>query len=184
MTKKQKLDLFATVLACERIATAAHKGQLRSDGQEYITHPRAVATLCKNRVEDDFEDDPPSEHPWLDGPDNRIKTDWYYYRALAWIHDVFEDCGHLGYTLDRFDEIFSSLPQAHRDVLKPAVDAITKRDGEAYVDYLKRVCANRYARRVKEMDLQHNLLDQNDSKHKHRREKYQLALAVVRKEYF
>lgn len=39
----------------------------------------------------------------------------------------------------------------------PALDAITRRRGEAYAAYIERVAANPAARRVKLCDLRHNL---------------------------
>ncbi|MFC2558545.1 MAG: HD domain-containing protein [Haemophilus seminalis] len=59
--------------------------------------------------------------------------------AVAWLHDSVED------TETTFDDLVyyfgSSVAQA--------VDAITKRNGELYADYLNRVKANPIARLVK-----------------------------------
>ncbi|MBD5779917.1 GTP pyrophosphokinase [Pelagicoccus sp. NFK12] len=54
------------VVAAQRIATQAHDGQYRRNGQvPYIEHPRAVAS----RVGEDVE-----------------------AQVVAWLHDVLEDC--------------------------------------------------------------------------------------------
>lgn len=67
--------------------------------------------------------------------------------AVAWLHDSVED------TETTFDDLVyyfgSSVAQA--------VDAITKRNGEPYSDYLNRVKANPIARLVKIADLSHNM---------------------------
>ena len=69
-------------------------------------------------------------------------------RTVALLHDLLEDC-----------------PDWNKEVLKcffwnsvvNAVDAITKRKGEKYEDYINRVQANRYATVVKIADLQDNM---------------------------
>ena len=67
--------------------------------------------------------------------------------AVAWLHDSVED------TETTFDDLIyyfgSSVAQA--------VDAITKRKGESYSEYLNRVKANPIARLVKIADLSHNM---------------------------
>jgi (p)ppGpp synthase/HD superfamily hydrolase len=67
---------------------------------------------------------------------------------VALLHDLLEDC-----------------PDWNKEVLGcffiksvvNAVDAITKRKGEKYEDYINRVQANRYATIVKIADLQDNM---------------------------
>ena len=66
--------------------------------------------------------------------------------AAAILHDVVEDTK---YTLQDLGE----MPE---DVLK-AVDALTKRKGESYEDYLHRVEVNEIAKDVKLADLQDNM---------------------------
>lgn len=67
--------------------------------------------------------------------------------AVAWLHDSVED------TETTFDDLihYFGSPVAQ------AVDAITKRKGEIYADYLNRVKANPIARLVKIADLSHNM---------------------------
>jgi (p)ppGpp synthase/HD superfamily hydrolase len=57
-----KID-YATVSLCEIIARDAHKDQKRSDGKDYITHPRDVAKSLTG----------------------------YDLQCIAWLHDVLED---------------------------------------------------------------------------------------------
>lgn len=69
-------------------------------------------------------------------------------KVVALLHDVIEDCG---ISVDA--PMFEELSMAERD----ALDAISKRPGEEYVDYLKRVAANPIARRVKIADIADNM---------------------------
>lgn len=57
------------VTTAERIATAAHAGQVDKAGRPYIDHPRRVASLVS-----EMTDDPDAV-------------------AAAWLHDVVEDTG-------------------------------------------------------------------------------------------
>ena len=70
--------------------------------------------------------------------------------AVAWLHDVVEDTWLTLGDLESF-----GIP---RDVVE-AVDAMTRRDGERYTDYIARVRENPIARRVKIADIRHNLID-------------------------
>lgn len=67
--------------------------------------------------------------------------------AVAWLHDSVEDTG---ITLDEISSLFG-------ESVAKAVDAITKRKGESYSEYLNRVKANPIARLVKIADLSHNM---------------------------
>ena len=60
---------------------------------------------------------------------------------LGLLHDTVED-GYLPRALLRF---------------WPALDASTRRPGEVYAEYIKRLSLNPKAKRVKVTDLQHNL---------------------------
>jgi (p)ppGpp synthase/HD superfamily hydrolase len=68
-------------------------------------------------------------------------------QAVALLHDVVEDTD---VTLDQLAR------QGFPTPVIEAVDALTKRDGEEYGDYLDRVCANEWARLVKLADLKDN----------------------------
>ena len=83
-------------------------------------------------------------------------------KIVAYLHDVVEDTY---ITLEEIEENFGF------DV-KVAVEAITKRKGEEYIDYLERVKANDIARKVKIADINDNLRDLNKGS---LRDKYILA---------
>lgn len=67
--------------------------------------------------------------------------------SVAYLHDVVEDTE---YTLD-------DLRLSFRPEIVEAVDAITRREGEKYFDYIVRLSSNPIAKRVKIADLQENL---------------------------
>jgi (p)ppGpp synthase/HD superfamily hydrolase len=68
---------------------------------------------------------------------------------VALLHDVVED----GYTT------FKKLQKLYDldDEQMAALDAITRREGEKYFDYIERVKQNEMAKTVKLADLQHNI---------------------------
>jgi (p)ppGpp synthase/HD superfamily hydrolase len=68
---------------------------------------------------------------------------------VALFHDVVED----GYaTFEELQNRFHLDPEQ-----MAALDAITRRDGERYFDYINRVKQNKMAKAVKLADLQHNI---------------------------
>lgn len=67
--------------------------------------------------------------------------------AAAWLHDVVED------TAVSLDALASVFPES----VVEAVDALTRRDGEPYFDYVERARGNEAACLVKISDLEHNL---------------------------
>lgn len=102
------------------------------------------------------------------------KFDDPVHKAVAWLHDVIEDTpvnlreiAKLGYP----SEVYH------------AVDAITKRDGEQYLDYIMRVRANAIARKVKVEDIKYNIADmptgKDGKKNKQRIDKYKLAIFIL-----
>lgn len=69
---------------------------------------------------------------------------------VALLHDVVED----GYTtFEELRERFNLDPEQ-----MAALDAITRRQGEQYFDYIQRVKQNEMAKTVKLADLQHNII--------------------------
>ncbi len=99
-------------------------------------------------------------------------------RITAVLHDVVEDSS---WTIEQLrSEGFSE------DVLR-AVDALTKRDGEKYLDYVRRAGANPLARRVKRADLADNMnlsrLTSPSDQDNARIEKYESAVALLDAEY-
>ncbi len=89
--------------------------------------------------------------------------------ATAWLHDSVEDTE---VSLNDISELFGS-------VIADSVNAITKRQGESYQDYLSRVKSNDIARKVKIADLSHNMdlnrLVKVTEKDVARQQKYQKA---------
>ena len=94
-------------------------------------------------------------------------------QTVAALHDLIEDTG---WNLESLQEEFDEGVVA-------AVDALTRRDGERYFDYIGRVCDNPLARTVKRADLLDNLNESripNPTPHDKRRwAKYRNALAVL-----
>jgi (p)ppGpp synthase/HD superfamily hydrolase len=113
-----------------KIATDAHKGQMRKGGGEYITHPQAVAELTKTMFPHI------SQQPYL--------------QVIAWLHDVIEDTDHTEESL-----IEAGIP-SHYTV---NVKTLSKRDGENYFDFIMRIKDSHHARKVKMADLKHNMSD-------------------------
>lgn len=66
--------------------------------------------------------------------------------VVAFLHDVVED------TASTLEEISSEFGVN----IANSVDAMTKRNGEVYDDYLKRIVTNRVALVVKFYDMEHN----------------------------
>jgi len=69
-------------------------------------------------------------------------------KIVAVLHDVVEDSD---WTLDRLNK--EGFPA---DVVA-AIDCVTKRDGEAYEDFVKRSAGDALARKVKIADLEDNM---------------------------
>jgi (p)ppGpp synthase/HD superfamily hydrolase len=70
-------------------------------------------------------------------------------RMVAYLHDIVEKAD--GWSLDRLAQ--EGFPQTVID----AVDAMTRREGEDYADFVRRAIANPLARPVKRADLEDNL---------------------------
>jgi GTP pyrophosphokinase len=69
-------------------------------------------------------------------------------RIVAVLHDVVEDSD---YTL-------ADIEAAFGETVRDAVDALTKRDDEAYLDeFIPRAAANDIARKVKRADIEDNM---------------------------
>ena len=103
------------------IAIEAHKGQFRRDGvTPYHTHPEAVAAKVSEAA-----------------------------KAVAWLHDVLEDCSD-----------YNAHLLAARGVGPQIIEAVcllTKSPGMDYDEYILRLKTNPLAREVKIADIQHNL---------------------------
>ena len=68
-------------------------------------------------------------------------------KAVAFLHDTVEDTDA---TVDEIRGLFG-------DVIADAVAALTRREHETYMDYIRRVKDNEIARKVKLADLKHNM---------------------------
>lgn len=88
-----------------------------------------------------------------------------FLQTIAVLHDVVEDTG---VTLAELDRLF---PQG----VVNAVDALTRRDGEIYEEFILRVARNPNARKVKIADIRDNLRPGAE----HLRPRYEAALKVL-----
>lgn len=70
--------------------------------------------------------------------------------AVGYLHDCGEDCGLTSEELRQ-----EGFPE---DVIE-AFEAMTHKDGDSYVDYLKIVNQNEIAMKVKKQDILHNMSD-------------------------
>jgi len=95
-------------------------------------------------------------------------------QIVAILHDVVEDSD---WTLEALrQEGFSA------EIIS-AVDCITKRNSEPYMDYIERLRSNSIARKVKLADLEHNMdlrrIDQVTAYDLERLKKYHLAWRIL-----
>ena len=130
------------------IEDAAEYGEYRAvpPGGLLVEAARLVATAA-HAGQVDKGGNPYIEHPRFVA--NRVA--WYgggsVAVAAAWLHDVVED------TAVSLDALASVFPAR----VVEAVDALTRREGEPYFEYIERAGENRVARTVKSCDLAHNL---------------------------
>lgn len=90
------------------------------------------------------------------------------YQVVAVLHDTVEDTD---VDLDDIEALFG--PTASE-----AVDAITRREGEAYLDFIRRAAQNDVAAIVKRADIEHNL-SRSDSLTASLESRYHKALALL-----
>jgi len=108
-------------------AVKAHGGQVDTLGEPYILHPLRVMMDCNTMVE----------------------------KIVAILHDTVEDTDA---TLDDIRALFTNNNnRTYADTIVNAVDAMTKRAGESYDDYLVRVKDNPIALSVKLADIRDNM---------------------------
>ncbi len=114
------------------IATMAHNGVTRWNGEPYITHPTRVAYRAAFRAWDKFSRD------WIE----RL-------RVVAILHDVVEDTD---VTLEQLEKLFGKAAAKN-------VSALTKSDDADYQAYIDDLIASKLemAMRVKLADLEDNL---------------------------
>lgn len=87
-------------------------------------------------------------------------------RVIALLHDVLEDTKCTYKELEK--EFGSSISEA--------VNILTKRKGERYNDYIKRICKNNIALGIKVFDIEHNL---NSTPTSRQINKYKDALKIM-----
>ena len=91
--------------------------------------------------------------------------------AVAYLHDVVED------TVLTFKDLRCfGFPQ---DIIE-AVDSVTKRDGESYLNFVLRAKKNYLGCSVKMADIRDNLRDLDPIRNKSMKDKCELALWVLR----
>jgi hypothetical protein len=91
-------------------------------------------------------------------------------KIVAVLHDVVEDSDT---TLDEIRSQFG-------DIVADAVDSVTHRDGESYLDFILRARQNTLGRMVKIADINDNLSDIDEFKGtKNSKEKYILARYIL-----
>lgn len=119
-----------------------HKGQKNTkSGEDYIEHPRRIYNHFLAIYESyALRFRPPSEK-------NEYRDVMGPILAVSALHDVVEDCG---VELDSIRDMFG-------DKVADGVDAITRRQGESYMNFIRRCGENHIARKVKLADLEDNL---------------------------
>ena len=139
-------------------ATEAHKGQKRKgSGLDYITHPIAVAELTLQKVKDYYD-----KFDYY--PVDDFTLDLYY--VIAVLHDVPEDSD---VTLQDIEDHFGRR-------VREAVDSLTKRDGETYLEAILRAKKDDIGVVVKQADNEHNMSDLKEGTLK---DKYRLSHYIL-----
>ena len=88
-----------------------------------------------------------------------------FENIVAWLHDVVED------TDITLQDIYENFPS----IIGHAINAITKRKIENYLDYILSVKKNKIATNVKIQDIKHNMQTVKGAK----KDKYMLALYIL-----
>ena len=153
------------------IATEAHKGQKRKDGQGYITHPIAVYEILKKSYPAESVNF--LEQMTIIDEKTYAKHDCLMLIAALW-HDIAEDTSICEESLvdklvdDRYIHKYSYTSVNLQTILK----TLNKNYYGSYLEYILEVSAINGAREVKLADLQHNL---SDLKPGSLRDKYMMA---------
>lgn len=93
------------------------------------------------------------------------------HACAAVLHDVVED--------GDIEVIDLSHAYEFSDAVVDAVDALTRRDGEQYFDFIRRCSRNNIARAVKVCDIQDNLRPSRDVGTSMRVQRYRKALDIL-----
>lgn len=96
-------------------------------------------------------------------------------KIVALLHDVVEDCE--GWSFERL------RAEGFSDAVMAGIESVTKRDGEAYDDFVRRAAANPLGREVKLADMADNMdlsrIAQPTQKDIDRVAKYRQATALL-----
>lgn len=93
--------------------------------------------------------------------------------AIAYLHDVMEDCG----------VTYNELAQEFGICIAEAVKAITKDKSQSYEDYMKQVIGNSLARKVKVCDTLTNMLHSFLENREKGMRKYPHQLVILERGY-
>jgi len=115
-------------------ATTVHSGQKDKSGYTYILHPLAVMCMVQAQYAGQEQDIP-------DG----VTLEELLLGAV--LHDTVEDCE---VSLDEIETRFGL-------VVRNLVDALTRREGEKYFDFVRRTLLNPAAVIIKRADIAHNM---------------------------
>lgn len=172
------MDNDKLVNRAREIAVEAHAGQVRWDNSPYITHPLALDEM--------FATNTLKYQCWrfdtlLGGPDKLALQ-----RALALLHDVFEDNPdnpRYALTEANLQILFNNeLTPYQLKFLSSALPLLTRVKGKQdYAKYIKCITEDSNAAVVKLADLIHNL---STLKPGARKDKYQLAFVLLAGEYW
>jgi (p)ppGpp synthase/HD superfamily hydrolase len=147
------------------IATKAHAGQKRKNsGEDYITHPLAVAKIAEKIFWDKFADR-------VDEGVDIIAKKIY---IVAVLHDVIED------TSVTFEEISKEFPDTS---ILQALSMLTRQEEQNYYDFIQNIYAHGdlISLIVKVSDIEHNMSDLKEGSLK---DKYRFALEHLREALF
>lgn len=142
-------------------AQQKHQSQKRKDGKPYFTHVEAVANIVAM--------------DWFTLIPREAQDNWNKCKdqvvAAAYLHDVIEDCN-----VTKQDLLDAGISVMTAEI----VDALSKRPGENYFDFIMRIHDGGPFRTgmvaVKLADLQHNMSDLNEGSLK---DKYRLAHYIL-----
>lgn len=127
MPKKQT-DKISYWLNAFEDAIIFHEGEIDKSSNPYIYHPLRVSCSFLQNI--GIEDD-----------------DVFNCATVGLLHDVIESC----------PSSRSVIIKDYPEEIYEAVDALTQREDETYRQYIKRLCHNDIARKVKIADVKDNL---------------------------
>lgn len=154
-------------------ATLKHEGQLRKDKKTpYIEHPKAVAKIAREIAEVEYEkivkDKGRISMSAFEETFGDLLTFLYHVEVVGLLHDTIEDT----------DATFEEIQTLFGNKVAWAVQHLTKKEGENYLDRIMDIEKTFVARIVKRADLMHNMSDLNEGSLK---DKYRLAKYILEK---